>query len=125
GRAEVFAFAESAWAPSNVTLRGELSARLGVEWHPVDRNGQADLRGVPRERSELFAKRRRDVERRGAQRIATLEAMLGRTLTDDERAEQYQWATYNTRPAKTHEDETTLDGRWRMEADAAGWDPAR
>ena len=122
---EVFAFQKAAGMLYNATLRVELSARLGVEWRPVDRNGQADIQGVPRELIELFSKRRRDVERRGAQRIATLEAMLGRTLTDDERAEQYQWATYNTRPAKTHEDETTLDGRWRMEADAAGWDPAR
>src|SRR5207245_5458837 len=87
---ELFAFQKSAGMLYNATLRVELSARLGVEWHPVDRNGQADIRGVPRELIELFSKRRRDVERRGAQRIATLEAMLGRTLTDDERAEQYQ-----------------------------------
>jgi hypothetical protein len=65
------------------------------------------------------------VERRGAQRIATAEARLGRTLTDDERADQFQRATYETRPDKTHEDEETLGGRWRTEADAAGWDPGR
>src|SRR5438445_676698 len=27
----------------NATLRVELSARLGVAWDPVDRNGQADI----------------------------------------------------------------------------------
>ena len=68
-----------------------------------------DEGGESKDLIELFSKRRHDVERRAAQRIASLEARLGRTLTSDERAEQYQRATYNTRPAKTHEDETTLD----------------
>jgi hypothetical protein len=95
-----------------------------MAWDPVDRNGQADIAGVPRELIEVFSKRRHDVERRAGQRIATLEARLGRTLTDDERAEQYQFATYDTRPAKTDDDEATLGGRWRTEADAAGWHPS-
>ncbi|HVW32421.1 MAG TPA: MobF family relaxase [Acidimicrobiia bacterium] len=123
---ELFAFQKSAGMAYNAALRVELSARLGVEWESVDRNGQADMQGVPRELIELFSKRRQDVERRGAERIAGLEATLGRTLTKDERAEQYQFATYDTRPAKTgHGDETTLGGRWRTEADVAGWDPDR
>jgi len=122
---EVFAFQKAAGMLYNATLRVELSARLGVGWDAVDRNGQADIAGVPKEIIDLFSKRRHDVDRRAAQRIATLEARLGRTLTDPERAEQYQRATYATRQAKTHEDEATLDGRWRTEADAAGWDPAR
>jgi conjugative relaxase-like TrwC/TraI family protein len=102
---EMFAFQKAAGMLYNATLRVELSARLGVEWQPVDRNGQADIEGVPRELIELFSQRRHDVKRRGAQRIATLEARLGRTLTDDERAEQYQFATYDTRPAKTDGDD--------------------
>jgi len=123
---ELFAFQKAAGMLYNATLRVELSARLGVGWKPVDRNGQADIDGVPRELIEVFSKRRHDVERRGAQRIATLEARLGRTLTDDERAEQYQFATYDTRPAKTgHDDEAALGGRWRTEAETAGWDPER
>jgi conjugative relaxase-like TrwC/TraI family protein len=122
---EQFAFQKAAGMLYNATLRVELSARLGVVWEPVDDNGQADIDGVPKDLIELFSKRRHDVERRAAQRIASLEARLGRTLTSDERAEQYQRATYNTRPAKTHEDETTLDGRWRTEAHVAGWDRDR
>jgi conjugative relaxase-like TrwC/TraI family protein len=123
---EVFAFQKGAGMVYNATLRVELSGRLGVEWEPVDRNGQADIRGVPRGLIELFSKRRKDVEVRGAQRIALAEARLGRTLTDDERAEQYQFAAYDTRPAKTGaEDEATLGGRWRTEAAAAGWEPER
>jgi conjugative relaxase-like TrwC/TraI family protein len=120
---EVFAFQKAAGMLYNATLRVELSARLGVEWEPVDRNGQADIRGVPRGLIEHFSKRRKDVEIRGAQRIAAAEARLGRTLTDDERAEQYQFAAYDTRPPKSgHEDEGTLSGRWRTEATAAGWE---
>ena len=122
---EQFAFQKAAGMLYNATLRVELSARLGVAWEPVDGNGQADIAGVPKDLIELFSKRRHHVERRAAQRIASLEARLGRTLTSDERAEQYQRATYNTRPAKTHEDDTTLDGRWRTEAHVAGWDPDR
>ncbi|MGH8975577.1 MAG: MobF family relaxase, partial [Acidimicrobiia bacterium] len=122
---EVFAFQKAAGMLYNATLRVELSARLGVAWDPVDRNGQADIDGVPKGLIEVFSKRRHDVERRGAQRIATLEARLGRSLTDDERAKQYQFATYDTRPAKTGhgDDEAALGGRWRLEADVAGWDP--
>ncbi|MGH8990926.1 MAG: MobF family relaxase [Acidimicrobiia bacterium] len=123
---ELFAFQKAAGMAYNAALRVELSARLGVAWDPVDRNGQADIRGVPRELIELFSKRRQDVERRGAERIASLEATLGRTLTKDERAEQYQFATYDTRPAKTgHGDEKTLGTQWRTAADLAGWDPDR
>jgi len=122
---ELFAFQKAAGMLYNATLRVELSARLGVAWDPVDRNGQADIEGVPRPLIELFSKRRHDVERRGAQRIAAAEARLGRTLTGEERAEQFQFATYETRPAKTHDDEAVLGGRWRTEAHAAGWDPER
>ena len=124
---EIFAFQKAAGMLYNAALRVELTVRLGVAWNPVDRNGQADIDEVPPELIEVFSKRRQDVERRGAQRIATLEARLGRTLTDDERAEQYQFATYDTRPAKTGDpdDAASLGGRWRMEADAAGWAPTR
>jgi conjugative relaxase-like TrwC/TraI family protein len=124
---ELFAFQKAAGMLYNATLRVELSARLGVVWDLVDRNGQADIEGVPRGMIEVFSKRRHDVERRGAQRIATLEARLGRTLSCDERAEQYQFATYDTRPAKTGhgDDEAALGGRWRTEADDAGWHPDR
>ena len=67
---EVFAFQKAAGMLYNATLRVELSARLGVAWDPVDRNGQADIEGVPRGLIELFSKRRKEVERRGRQRIA-------------------------------------------------------
>jgi conjugative relaxase-like TrwC/TraI family protein len=74
---ELFAFQKASGMLYNATLRVELTARLGVAWDPVDRNGQADIVGVPRDLIDRFSKRRREVERRGAQRIATLEARLG------------------------------------------------
>jgi conjugative relaxase-like TrwC/TraI family protein len=123
---EIFAFQKAAGMLYNATLRVELTARLGVEWEPVDRNGQADILGVPRGLIKHFSKRRKEVEVRGAQRIAAAEARLGRMLTDDERAEQYQFAAYDTRPAKAdYEDEATLGGRWWTEAAEAGWAPER
>lgn len=71
---EIFAFQKAAGMLYNATLRVELTARLGVAWDPVDRNGQADIDGVPRGLVELFSKRRHEVERRAAKQIATLEA---------------------------------------------------
>lgn len=68
---ELFAFQNAAGMLYNATLRVELTARLGVAWDLVDRNGQADIAGVPKDLIALFSKRRRQVERRGAQRIAT------------------------------------------------------
>jgi conjugative relaxase-like TrwC/TraI family protein len=62
---EVFAFQKAAGMAYNATLRVELTARLGVEWEPVDRNGQADIRGVPRGLIEHFSKRRKEVEIHG------------------------------------------------------------
>ncbi|MCA1841802.1 MAG: relaxase domain-containing protein, partial [Actinobacteria bacterium] len=121
---ELFAFQKAAGLLYNATLRVELRNRLGVGWEPVDANGQADIRGVPRGLIEMFSKRSHDVERLAVERIAALEARLGRAVTGDERAEQRQRATYDTRPAKAaYEDEATRGGRWRTEADRAGFDP--
>lgn len=68
---------------------------------------------------------RSDAEKlRGRPRcVAAAEAKLGRTLTGDERAEQFQFAAYDTRKAKLGlaDDEATLGGRWRSEADTVGW----
>ena len=61
----------------NATLRVELSGRLGVAWEPVDRNGQADIDGVPQALLEQFSKRRQEVERRATQRIAAAGGQAG------------------------------------------------
>jgi conjugative relaxase-like TrwC/TraI family protein len=106
-------------------LRAELTMRLGVEWAAVDRNGQAEIVGVPPALRRLFAQRRASVEARAAERIAELEASLERHLTPAERRRAFERAVLDTRDAKDHHGETTegLHDRWQREAVAVGLAP--
>lgn len=108
-------------------LRAELANRLGVAWDRVDRHGQAEIDGVPREVRELFSKRAAQVEPRAQELIADAEAKLGRALTAKGRRRFYEVAVLETRPAKEHigEADQGLFDRWRSEAVAAGFDPDR
>ena len=122
---ELYAHQKPAGNLYQAALRAELGARLGVEWEPVDANGQADIVGVPEELCRHFSSRRREIEAAGAVRVATAEARLGRALTADERAEAFQVATLATRPAKEHDAEATesLVERWMADAAAFGRSP--
>ncbi len=122
---ELYAHQKPAGNLYQAALRAELAARLGVEWAPVDANGQADIVGVPTELCRHFSSRRREIEVAGAARVADAEARLGRSLTADERAEAYQVATLATRPAKEHDAEATesLVERWMADAAACGRSP--
>ena len=122
---ELYAHQKPAGNLYQAALRAELAARVGVEWAPVDVNGQADIVGVPEDLCRHFSSRRREIEAAGAVRVATAEARLGRALTADERAEAYQLATLATRPAKEHDAEATesLVERWVAEAAAFGRSP--
>lgn len=106
-------------------LRAELTARLGVEWMAVDRNGQAEMAGVPLGLRRLYSRRRAAVEVRAAARIAESESTLGRVLTPQERRRTFEVAVLETRSAKDHgaESDGGLHERWRAEADAAGFGP--
>ena len=108
-------------------LRAELTARLGVEWTPVDASGAADIIGVPPELAEHFSKRRAQVEARGAVLVAQREATLGRSLNASERATAYQLAAYQSRAAKAKpkggEQTEQLRECWRLEATNAGYPP--
>ncbi len=108
-------------------LRVEFTARLGVAWDPVDRHGQAEIDGVPREVRQLFSKRAAQVEPRAQELIAEAEAKLGRSPTAKGRRRFYEVAVLETRPAKEHisEADQGLFDRWRNEAVAAGLDPDR
>jgi len=108
-------------------LRVELTNRLGVAWDEVDRHGQAEIDGVPREVRRLFSKRTAQVEPRAQELIADAEAKLGRPLTAKGRRRFYEVAVLETRPAKEHigEADQGLFDRWRSEAIAAGLDPDR
>ena len=122
---ELYAHQKPAGNLYQAALRAELAARLGVEWAPVDVNGQADIVGVPEDLCRHFSSRRREIEAAGALRVATTEARLGRSLTADERAEAFQVATLATRPAKGRDAEATenLVERWMAEAAAFGRSP--
>jgi len=104
---ELYAHQKPAGNLYQAALRAELAARLGVEWAPVDVNGQADIVGVPEDLCRHFSSRRREIEAAAAVRVATAEARLGRSLTPDELAEAFQVATLATRPAKGRDAEAT------------------
>ena len=107
-------------------LRAELTARLGVSWSAVDRNGQAEIDGVPVGVRRLFAQRRSAVEVRAAEVIAEREGVLGRALTPEERRRSFERAVLETRSAKDHAGESDggLHDRWLAEASEAGFEPA-
>jgi conjugative relaxase-like TrwC/TraI family protein len=99
-------------------LRAELSSRLAVDWTPIDKDGGAEIRGVPEELVAMFSKRRQQVEAHAKLLIGSKEAGLGRSLTAGERASVYQLAAYQSRAAKEEKGYSTeeLRRRWRAEA---------
>ena len=108
-------------------LRAELTERLGVSWTAVDRNGQAEIPGVPLGLRRLFAQRRAVVEVRAAELVAEMEVKAARSLTPVERRRVFERAVLETRHAKTHGDGETdlgLHDRWAVEAERAGHAPA-
>jgi conjugative relaxase-like TrwC/TraI family protein len=122
---ELYEVQKAAGMLYKAALRVELSARLGVGWGEVDPDGGAEIVGVPDPLIRLFSKRRVQVEAFAARLVGEKEALLGRSLTGDERAATYQLAAYQTRTSKAEGGETTaqLRDRWRAEA-AAGAMPA-
>jgi conjugative relaxase-like TrwC/TraI family protein len=109
----------------HAALRAESETRLGVAWGPVDRNGQADIVGVPKELVEHYSKRRSAVEAEARARIAESEHSLGRSLTPQERRRTYERAVLDTRDAKDHTEvsDEGLHDRWHADAEAAGFTP--
>ena len=106
-------------------LRAELSRRLGVLWTAVDDNGIAEIIGVPDALSELWSKRRHDVEIAGRELIAEREVALGRSLMRSERAQSLQIAAYRTRAQKVSGEESSeaLRAHWQAESRAWGFSP--
>lgn len=107
----------------HAALRAEATARLGVQWGPINDHGQADIAGVPEGLIDFWSKRRRAVERAASGKIGEREAELGRTLTDGERREIYQRATTDTRQSKRRGDAlpANIHELWRLDAQAAGF----
>ena len=107
----------------HAALRAEATARLGIEWGPVNDHGQADIAGVPEGLLVFWSKRRRTVERAAKRKIGEREAELGRTLTDAERRDIYQRATLDTRTTKRRDEAlpANIHDLWRLDAQAAGF----
>ncbi len=109
----------------HAALRAESETRLGVVWGAVDRNGQADIVGVPKDLVEHYSKRRRAVEAEARARIAESEHILGRSLTAQERRRTYERAVLDTRDARDHAgvSDEGLHDRWHSDAETAGFAP--
>jgi conjugative relaxase-like TrwC/TraI family protein len=109
----------------HAALRAESETRLGVVWGPVDRNGQADIVGVPEELVSRYSKRRKAVEADAKDHITESEVVLGRSLTAQERRGIFQRAVLDTRSAKDHAEvfDEGLHDRWHVDAEAAGFAP--
>ncbi len=91
-------------------LRHTLSARLGISWSEVH-NGWADVEGVPEPVVRAFSKRRDEIEE--------VVAESGYTS-----ARAHQSATLSTRRVKEYGlDASTLEARWREEAQSLGFGP--
>lgn len=121
---ELYEVQKAAGMLYKAALRAELTARLGVAWGEVDGNGGAEIIGVADRLIGEFSKRRVQVEAAAARLTGEREALLGRSLTGDERAAVFQLAAYQSRAAKrTDGAETTaeLKARWRDEAAAVGF----
>ncbi len=109
----------------HAALRAETETRLGVVWGAVDRNGQADITGVPKELIEHYSKRRRAMEAQAKARIAESEDILGRGLTFQERRRTYERSVLKTREVKDHAEvsDQGLHDRWHVDAGATGFGP--
>jgi conjugative relaxase-like TrwC/TraI family protein len=123
---ELYANQKAAGMLYKAALRAELTARLKLSWTPVDRNGIAEIEGVPQELVDHWSTRRKEVTAAAKVLIAEREQALGRRLSNLERSEAHQLAAYRTRGAKGEETHSTAELRagWREEAEALGLGPS-
>ncbi|MHB1912312.1 MAG: MobF family relaxase, partial [Acidimicrobiales bacterium] len=119
---ELYEVQKAAGMLYKAALRAELSRSLLLSWEPVDRNGVAEIRGVPTELSAAWSSRRDAIKAATAELVAEREAALGRSLSPNERSEAAQRATLATRPDKTdaHISTPELRARWAGEAHSLG-----
>jgi conjugative relaxase-like TrwC/TraI family protein len=105
-------------------LRAELTSRYGVAWGPIEK-GQAEIVGMPKELLDAFSKRTAQVDAALADKITDFREREGRDPTRWERAALTREASEDTRAKKTHAAPGDLGSRWRDQAKALGWTPAR
>jgi conjugative relaxase-like TrwC/TraI family protein len=107
----------------HVTLRTELTRRLGVVWHrPV--NGIAEIAGVDRAVLAEFSQRSGDVERRLDEKLARFRGVLGREPNRQEQWRLEREAVVDSRPAKDHTRTSgELHHEWQSRLAALGFEP--
>ena len=109
-----------AWSATvwGMTLRAEMSARLGVEWEPVVDGQAPELVGIPEELAELWSKR-----------AAAIKAREKRAEASDDATEVEKpgWAKGKTAARRTRRTKDLSEtreqkfGRWRGEALEGGY----
>ncbi len=106
-------------------LRAESEARLGVVWGPVDRNGQADIVGVPEGAPHPLLQAPPSPGGGGQGQDRRVRGRPRRSVTAEERRRAYERATLETRVSKAHPEvsDQGLHDRWLTDATHAGFAP--
>ncbi len=107
----------------HLTLRSELTTRLGVDWQPVV-NGIAEIENIPDVVLEEFSTRTAGVQRRIDEKIDRFIDNFERDPTPRERWRLEREAVVDSRPPKTHEiDSASLHATWRRQVERLGLEP--
>ena len=107
----------------HVTLRTELTRRLGVSWRQPE-HGIAEIAGIEQVVLAGFSQRTRDVERRCDAKLERFRRSLGREPTRQERWRLEREAAVDSRPTKTHHHAAAeLHQEWRSRLRILGHEP--
>ena len=108
----------------HVTLRAELTARLGVRWHQPE-HGICEIADVPDVLLAEFSTRTAAVARRIDDKLDRFIDTMGREPTPRERWRLEREAATDSRPAKAHAaNAQTLHEGWAAQTRALGLEPA-
>ena len=108
----------------HVSLRAELTARLGVRWHEPE-HGISEIADVPEALLVEFSTRTAAVARRIDDKLDRFIETMGREPTPRERWRLEREAVTDSRPAKAHAaDAQTLHAGWAAQTRALGLEPA-
>ena len=108
----------------HVSLRAELTARLGVRWHQPE-HGICEIADVPEALLAEFSTRTAAVARRIDDKLDRFIETMGREPTPRERWRLEREAATDSRPAKAHAaDAQTLHQGWAAQTRALGLQPA-
>ncbi len=107
----------------HVSLRAELTGRLGVRWHQPE-HGIAEIADVPKALLAEFSTRTAAVARRIDDKLDRFIETMGREPTARERWRLEREAATDSRPAKAHAvDAHTLHEGWAAQTRALGLEP--